>query len=356
MNQATQTVVANYKLLERRGKLRHAFLDYEALDRFVESHWRDEFKIPNWRFHGVYAEREWAFATTELAVNSWNAHYNIFGQRGGKYMVPNSDPNGKPFTGAFAMQRRAYEHWSERVVRTSDLWPHVESVRAMETFFGGLENLKIPNPELKRRAGLDYVVGLEQHYQGNPLNLLEDAMIWDEEGKRNVIRAFNGGRGLVELLVAKFPIAYGEDIQELYSLKFPFYKRAQLVAVLLHGRSLDSRGILPPVADIDEVGPIVDYEVPKPLRREGILKYSEELAELVDNWRPVLRDSDMEIEHRGATAVGVFEFLKRLNSKRASKSDRLVSPLNICHEDYWLWFMGKQAIDLWPILVETNNY
>ena len=83
---------------------------------------------------------------------------------------------------------------------------------------------------------------------------------------RKALRAFNNGKGLVELLVQNFGSAYA-DAQSLridgtrYFLSFD--KRAQLVAVMLHDRALDSNGILPVVEDIDDVGPIADYELPK---------------------------------------------------------------------------------------------
>jgi len=69
-----------------------------------------------------------------------------------------------------------------------------------------------------------------------------------------LLRDRSNGKRLVELLVNNFAAAY-RDTQILrtgateYCLNFN--KRAQLVAVMLHDRALDSNGILPLVEDTD---------------------------------------------------------------------------------------------------------
>ena len=349
MNSWTSEIEKNWYAIEIGRLNRFVSVDYERL-RYdvVDRHRFDKFVIPNWRFAGVYPEREWAYAANCLAANCFNAAYNIPGEPDAKFSISNPNDSGRPYDGAFAMYRALYSHFGERIIQASDLRPHVETPAAMSLFFDGIK--KVPFPELKARCGLDYVVGLEQHFQGNPLNLIEEATVWDDTQKRNVIRAFNDGKGLVELLIDKFPVAYGEDVQELYGYKFPFYKRAQLAAVLLHGRSLDSRGILPSVFDICEIGPIADYEVPKSLRHLGILKFSDELAHAVDNWIEILKDSEMEVEIRAAMTAAIRKMMTWMKAQKYGES------LNICHIDYWLWKTGKEAKHLRPHLTRTSAY
>lgn len=324
-------------------------VDYNSLRRVVDKYKFDKLEVPSWRFPGVYPEREWAYAASCITASVFNAAYNLSDEPGAKFSVINPDDPSKPFTGAFAMYRTLYAHFGETIIQARDLWPHVKNPEAMSLFFGGIK--KMPHPELKSSCGIDYALGLEKHFQGNPLNIIEEALVWDEFLKRKVLRAFNGGKGLVELLVSRFPVAFGEDVQLLHGFAFPFYKRAQLVAVLLHGRALDSWGVLPAIADINEVGPIADYEVPKALRHLGILKFSDELVHRVDSWLEISKDSAMEIEIRASMVHAFCELMLNFRGQRGYGE-----VLNICHLDYWLWKMGKEAKHLRPHLTRTSAY
>lgn len=354
MNWYTRNIVETWERLESRNLNKHAFLDRGAIEIVAKRHAKDEFFIPNWRFPGVYANHEWAFAAQELFANCFNAHYNVFAKPDTKYAVENPGDPAKPLTGAFAMQSVIYKNCGERILHANDFAKHVRSSKTMAKFFGGI--VPMPSPELKQLCGESFVANLDR-YHGNPLNLLEEAMTGDWRG-RKAIRAFNNGKGLVELLMNNFGCAYDDtqllQIDGLNHL-LSFNKRAQLVAVMLHDRALDSNGILPVVEDIDEVGPIADYELPKALRHFGILRYSEELAELVDNWREVPQNSLMEIEIRAATVAACCELLKALNRLRAEIFEKHYI-LNICDLDYWLWKMGRDAKHLRPHLTRTSAY
>lgn len=355
MNWHTKQIVDIWQRLENQRLNQHVFLNHAALESVAQKHANDQFVIPAWRFDGVYARREWAFAAQELWANCFNAHYNVFDKPDTKYAVENSDNPARPFTGAFAMQSVIYRNFGERIIQAHDFAKHLKSAKSMAKFFGGI--VQMPSPELKQACGECFLVNLENQYQGNPLNLLEEAMTGEWRG-RKAIRAFNNGKGLVELLVSEFGDAY-RDTQKLridgldYFLSFN--KRAQLVVVMLHDRALHSNGILPFVEDIDGVGPIADYEVPKALRALGILRYSVELAELVDNWKDVPEGGRMEVEIRAATVAACCELLDSLNAQRAQIFDKNYL-LNICDLDYWLWKMGKEAKHLRPHLTRTSAY
>ena len=122
--------------------------------------------------------------------------YNIFEKQDTKYTVANPNDPTHPFTGAFAMSRTIYEHFGERIIHARDFEKHVKSPKDMSKFFGGV--VPMPSPELKQMCGECFVANLEDRYHGNPLNLLEEAMTGDWRG-RKAIRAFNDGKGLVEL-------------------------------------------------------------------------------------------------------------------------------------------------------------
>lgn len=354
MNWHTKRIAELWERLENRKLNKHVFFDRAALEIVAKKHAQDTFSIPNWR-EEVYPKHAWAFASFQLWANCFNAHYNVFAKPDTKYTVVNPNPTAKPFTSAFAMDRKIYENFGERIIQAHDFAKHVKSSKAMAKFFGGI--VPMPSPELKQMCGESFLVNLEKKYQGNPLNLLEEAMTGEYRG-RKALRAFNNGKGLVELLVNNFEAAYNDtQMLRIDGLDYflSFNKRAQLVAVMLHGRALDSNGILPVVEDIDEIGPIADYELPKALRAIGILKYSDELAALVDNWREVQRDSQMEIEIRAATVVVCCELLKTFNLLRAEIFDRNYL-LNICHLDYWLWKTGREIKTSRPHLTRTSAY
>lgn len=352
MNRQTLEIVANWCDLEKRNLNKYVFVDRGALVNIAFQHTQDNFEIPNWRFDGIYPKHEWAFAATQLLANCFNYAFNIFERPDEKYTVANPADAARPFTGAFAMDRKIYERFGESVPQLGGLAMAFDgSLEKTKRFFRGIND--IPFPELRYACAIDFAKDLQKHYSDNPLNLLEDAMVWDEVSKRSVLRAFNNGKGLVELLVSKFPIAYGADVRDLNGQKLAFNKRAMLVAVLLHGRALDSQGILPVVEDIDEVGPIADYQLPRALRGLGILEYSDELASLVDNWKEVPENSRMEVEIRAATVAACDMLMKSINAHRMGYT---LSPINICHLDFWLWKTGKETKTSRPHLTRTSAY
>lgn len=355
MNFQTNVIVEGWRRLESRNSNKHVFLDREALKAVARKHASDRFVMHPWR-EPVYAKNALAFASQEIFANCFNAHFNVFDRPDTKYTVANPDDSARPFTGAFALQSVIYRHFGETIPHACDLEKHVKSDKAMAKFFGGM--VPIPSPELKRECGESFVAMLQARYQGNPLNMLEEAITSEFEGGKKALRAFNRGRGLVELLVRNFGEAYSDEQVmniEGKNIILSFSKRAQLVAVMLHARAADSRGILPMIADINEVGPVADYELPKALRSMGILRYSGELANLVDNWTEIPKDSVAEIEIRAATVAACVELLEELNDLREKifKKNYL---LNICHLDYWLWKMGKDAKHLRPHLTRTSAY
>lgn len=364
MNRDSQNIVAVWKSIESKNFNQYVRINYDAITKTAKDQARNSFKLPAWR-ETVYARREWAFAAQQIFVNCFNAHFNVIGKPDMKYTVANPYDSARFSTGAFALQSTIYGYLGETIPHSSDFEKHVKSPRLMAEFFGGI--VKMPSPELKQECGKDFIENLEDKYQGNPLNLLEDAMT-GEDRERKALRAFNNGKGLVEILTVHFGKAYS-DTQKLEiggSVDIlNFNKRAQLVVAMLHDRAIYSNGILPLVEDIDEVGPICDYELPKALRSMDILKYSESLAEAVDNWFEIRKDGQMEIELRMATAVACCKLLEEINRyKLIAKLERgaaeiplaCLRPINICHLDYWLWMMGRKAKHLRPHITRTSAY
>jgi len=128
---------------------------------------------------------------------------------------------------------------------------------------------------------------LNSRYGGSFLNLFEQA---DGDAKK-----------LAELVIENFP---SFDDSSLYNgQKIGFYKRAQLnskmisdVIVSKGGRELKS---------LDKLTAFADYKIPQILRRFGVLVYTQDLAEKVDSYQLIDKDTEEELEIRANTVWAV---------------------------------------------------
>ena len=84
----------------------------------------------------------------------------------------------------------------------------------------------------------------------------------------------------------------------------------------------------------DELTAFADYKVPQILRKFGILEYSKNLAEKIDNKIEILRGSDEEIEIR-ANTIWAIELATRIIKKQFPQ-------VNAFMVDRFFWFKGQQ--------------
>ncbi|HVE14905.1 MAG TPA: queuosine salvage family protein [Elusimicrobiota bacterium] len=239
---------------------------------------------------------------------------------------------GATYTGAFAMWaclKRALDAGvpildADYLARLSD-----EDVRKL---FAG----SAPMPMLPQRAAILREVGrvLKAKYHGSFHNLVKDARF----------RAFDGGGGIVERLARDFPSF--DDAAQFRGRKVLFYKRAQLAVGMLYSR-LRGTGLFD-VPDIDELTVFADYELPKGLRRLGILEYSPDLARKVDARAPIAAGSEDELAIRAATIQAGKLLADELN-RRGKK----VNALNV---DFFLWWSAQQDASAPHHLTETTAY
>lgn len=152
--------------------------------------------------------------------------------------------------------------------------------------------------------------------------LAERAAIVREAGEE-LLRQFGGqAAGLVEaaggsihrlldLLLAYFPNF--RDVAHYSGRQVFFLKRAQIFCADLYaafgGRAWGR------FDDIAELTAFADYRLPQLLRREGILRFSPELARCIENRELIPAGSDEEIEIR-ATTIYAVEVIKRMLSAR----------------------------------------
>jgi hypothetical protein len=118
-----------------------------------------------------------------------------------------------------------------------------------------------------------------------------------------------------------------EDVAERLAAGMPFfddrgfYKRAQIAANDLH-----LAGVVD-YPDVDRLTIFADNLVPHVLRLDGVLRYSDELARMIDAGQPLTAGGEFERELRGCAVHACEELARRLG----------VAPRLL---DNWLWNRG----------------
>ncbi|NIM47056.1 MAG: hypothetical protein GTN40_02765 [Candidatus Aenigmarchaeota archaeon] len=178
-------------------------------------------------------------------------------------------------------------------------------------------------PFFKKRVKILNEVGkvLKQKYDGQFSNFLKTSN-----------KAFDNGNGLVEKIVINFPSFNDIRIYKPTNSIVKFYKKAQLMlAILHHNPYSDFR-----LEDIGELTVFSDYKLPQALRDLGILEYTSELANKIDNFVMIQEGSDEEVEMRAHTIHASDLLCKEVNKHREDK----ITP---SHVDEYLWLEGKKS-------------
>lgn len=183
-----------------------------------------------------------------------------------------------------------------------------------EKLAGILNEDGIEMPLFNKRLGIVHEIGK---------NLLEKF-----DGKvRNLISATDGdAMKLLNIILDNFPSF--QDSSFYQGQKIFFHKRAQLlVADICNNFDFN-------LENADQLTACADYKIPQVLRRLGILEYSKELAEKVDQKILIPKDSEEEIEIRAAT-IWAVEYIKEELTKEIPK----IKSIDI--NDY-LWLLSQQ--------------
>lgn len=122
------------------------------------------------------------------------------------------------------------------------------------------------------------------------------------------------------------------DISIYKEKEIYFYKRATL---LVNDLFELSDTIHNNIKNIDTVLGCADYVIPRGLRNEGILEYSKDLADKIDNNIEIEQNSEYEVEIRAFTLY-VIEYVKNKNDKTINSA---------CWDsNIWNYFRGKGGI------------
>ena len=123
------------------------------------------------------------------------------------------------------------------------------------------------------------------------------------------------------------------DIAEWDEQPVPFLKRAQICVGDLH-TAFGGAGF-GAIQGIERLTAFADYKLPQMLRREGVLVYEPELAELIADYTLIPAGSDAEVEIRAAT-VWAVELLRLALAERGVQ--QTASAI-----DYRIWLSSQAA-------------
>jgi hypothetical protein len=153
------------------------------------------------------------------------------------------------------------------------------SLGKFETIFRSCNGIEMPL--LEERFGLlkESAKILKQKFRGNIANLIEESDFDAIQVAKNVIKNFPSFR----------------DISLFEGKEVKFYKRAQIfpydISLLKNIK----------IKNIESLTVFADYKLPQILRDFGITVYEKDLAEKVDNYEILPKESSFEVEIRTAT-------------------------------------------------------
>lgn len=296
--------------------------------------------LPHWSDKGVLPQNAAAFASHVFFHNVVNFCYT---DPGGKEKETFTVEYGRrTFKGAMAMAVCFYRAFGEKKLTAKDIWRNIRTEEAFRRFFEGKN--RIPLIKERRTLLTESLEVLNAFFDGDPLHVFE----------AGGFRAFgnNGRPGIVDLLVKHFPLAFGRDTAELDGRRFYFFKRPQLLVLEYHGRVSYKGDGMRPIEDIERLGAICDYELPKSYIADGIFQVRGDLLARIRNRQPLLDGSREEIEMRGATYYAIIKEVEAINLIRTKVG---LPPVHVGHLDYQRWTRG-QKIPEPHMLVETTNY
>lgn len=296
------------------------------------------FELPSWNFPGCQPQSNRAFPSHEFFSQAINFCFDWSNRSGDgkiiKFRARTAKTEGikrVTISGSFAMQACLYRLFGEEPITLKLLSPHIETFSRFKKAFRGINAMPLQKARWEFLRECAEV--LRDNFSGDVMNLIEEARY----------HAFGAGDspGIVELLVDCFPVAFGGDFYMDRAghfvpprKAFCFYKRAQLFALAYHGRAMASCGELRPIEDVSDIGPIVDYILPKRDFADGVLVYDDELRSNIEKAEPIPRHSRKELEIRIGELLVFDGQLRTINDRRSAHG---LPPIHTGHLDYYKW-------------------
>ncbi len=146
----------------------------------------------------------------------------------------------------------------------------------------------------------------------------------------NVLKQSNyDSEKLLEILTSKF--SFFDDVSVYNNKKIHFHKKAQLLIgdlyELLHEENKET------IKNIEYLTAFADYKIPQILRKLGVLIYSQELANLIDEKIEINVGDPREVEIK-ANMIWAIELIK----KEVNKKYLNINAMDI---DHYLWILSQ---------------
>ena len=152
----------------------------------------------------------------------------------------------------------------------------------------------------------------------------------DNDFENVLIESNYDSEKLLDMITSKFD--FFNDYAMYKNKKIHFHKRAQLligdIYELLHEFQNET------IKNINFLTAFADYKIPQILRKLNVLKYSEELENLIDNKTELEFGNPMEVEIR-ANMIWAIELLK----KEINKNFPDINSMDI---DHYLWILSQE--------------
>jgi hypothetical protein len=291
------------------GKSRLVGVDMKALIRFSRKLLADGVEVPSWerRYHFLGEDEE--TVSYLLVLDSINF---CFWPASGKAKWE-IEYQSRKLSGYYALAAALKQAAESGIPITKAEYLAGVSSDNLKQILGGKGELQI----LEHRVHI--------------LNSLGEVLLGEYEGKPHRLVESSGGSAinLARLLAKKIPSF--RDVAYYQGYEVFFYKRAQIFAADLYG-TFEGRGF-GSFMDMDKLTAFADYKLPQVLRHLGILRYTQTLAQKVDQMVHIEAGSLEEIEIRANTIWAV-----ELISRELNKQGKDLRSFEI---DWILWNLGQ---------------
>jgi len=166
---------------------------------------------------------------------------------------------------------------------------------------------------------------------------LLDHPIYKGEVLALIKRANRSASRLVYLVLELFPGFRDISMHPKTGQQLCFYKRAQILVGDLWAAMGDVLGF----TDVHKLTMFADYRVPQLLREEGVMVYSNGLAEKIDSGTILNANSIDEIYIRAATVVAVERIVECIRKKHHSENTPSTTLWCAIKVDWYLWQLGE---------------
>ncbi|VVB77240.1 putative Queuosine, Q, salvage protein family [uncultured archaeon] len=335
-------------LQEIESSARHVKIDYGKLDEFIVRNSFEAFNLPLWDAPVFRKNISMSYDAVRDAVelllvgDAINFQFTYLGEdrTEKKYEF---EYGGVKWDGAFAMWA-ALKNASETGVPITDASFLSRMGQEDMTEIFGLKNSMLPMVAERQKIFNEIGNVLIEKYDSSIWNVIEQTR--DSEGRA---RIFNHGKGLVERLVTDFPSFSDTAVYD--GKEVTFNKRAQLTAMMAYEKAAGMGLEIFPKEDVNLLTVAANYELPKMLRKLGVIKYSESLARKVDAGIAISHKSEEEIEIRALTIYASKLLVDGINLRRPEELK-----INALHMDYFLWNAGRKCTDSRHHYTATTAY